>query len=118
MIYVTGDLHGDIERFRHPVIKKMKRGDTLLVCGDFGFLWSGGPKEQRLLKYLGRRRYNILFLEGTHDNLGLLSGYPVLDYCGGKARRICGNLYHSGARADFYPGGQKDLCLWRRREPG
>ena len=36
MIYVTGDLHGDLNRFKEKPMKQLKPGDTLLVCGDFG----------------------------------------------------------------------------------
>ena len=38
MVYVTGDLHGEWARFRARGIRRLKRNDTLLVCGDFGFL--------------------------------------------------------------------------------
>ena len=41
MIYVTGDTHGDASRFDDPRLKNLKQGDTLIVCGDFGFLWNG-----------------------------------------------------------------------------
>ncbi|WP_418452613.1 metallophosphoesterase, partial [Anaerotruncus massiliensis (ex Liu et al. 2021)] len=86
MIYVTGDVHADLGRFKGKAAKKLKKGDTLIVCGDFGFVWDGSKKEQRVLKWLGKRRYSVLFVEGTHDNLDLLAGYPVVDFCGGKAR--------------------------------
>ena len=38
MIYITGDIHGDLSRFKDKRIKKLKKGDTLIVCGDFGFM--------------------------------------------------------------------------------
>ena len=44
MIYFTGDLHGDYDRFKSKELKKLKKGDTLIVCGDFGFLWDGSKK--------------------------------------------------------------------------
>ena len=94
MIYVTGDTHGEICRFHSPEMRKVKRGDTLIVCGDFGFIWDGGKKEEKILKKLGSQRYSLLFLDGTHENFDLLSRYPVEDWCGGKAQHICGGLYH------------------------
>ena len=39
MILVTGDMHGEWERFGDKALKKLKKGDTLIVCGDFGFVW-------------------------------------------------------------------------------
>ncbi len=44
MVYVTGDMHGDFERFKLPAMKKLKKGDTLIICGDFGFLWDGSKE--------------------------------------------------------------------------
>ena len=82
MIYLTGDLHGDLERFKSKEMKKLKKGDTLIVCGDFGFLWDGSKKEQSILKKLGRSKYQILFVEGTHDNLDLIAQYPLEDWNG------------------------------------
>lgn len=93
MIYVTGDIHADLERFKSKAMKRLKKGDTLIVCGDFGFVWDGSKKEQKVLKWLGKRPYQILFVEGTHDNLDLLAGSPEESFQGGKARHICGNVW-------------------------
>ena len=90
MIYVTGDIHADLDRFKGKEAKKLKKGDTLIVCGDFGFVWDGSKKEQQVLKWIGKRPYQVLFIEGTHDNLSLLDTYPLVDFCGGRARQISG----------------------------
>ena len=50
MLYVTGDTHGDYERFTSSALKKLKKGDTLFICGDFGFIWDGSKNEEKLLK--------------------------------------------------------------------
>lgn len=92
MIYVTGDLHGEIERFRSKPLRRLKKNDTLIVCGDFGFLWNGSPKEKALLKWIGKRRYQVLFVEGIHDNLELIKQYPETTWNGGKVREISGKL--------------------------
>ena len=55
MIYVTADLHGDADRLKEAAVKRLKRQDTLIVLGDFGFLWRGDKEEQKLLKWLGKR---------------------------------------------------------------
>ena len=49
MIYITGDTHGDLSRFDNPLVKKLKSGDNLIICGDFGFIWEGNEKEYRIL---------------------------------------------------------------------
>mgnify|MGYP000860136438 CR=1 FL=1 len=92
MIYVTGDMHGDITRFKDKAIKKLRRGDTLIVCGDFGFVWDHSAQEQKLLQWIGKRRFNTLFIDGTHDNLDLLAEYPLTQWQGGPVRVISGRL--------------------------
>lgn len=96
MIYVTGDTHGDKRRFtRGPLPRLLHRGDALLVCGDFGFVWDGSPAEEKLLRWLGGRGYQILFVEGTHDNLDLLERYPVEELSpGAPAHHLGGGLWH------------------------
>lgn len=92
-IYCTGDIHGDLSRFKSKKVKKLKKNDVLLVCGDFGFIWNGSKKEKRILKKLGKKKYSILFVEGCHENYDLLyNNYQVEDYMGGKCRVISGNL--------------------------
>ncbi len=93
LIYVTGDVHGDLSRFKGRSAKKLKKNDVLIVCGDFGFVWDGSKKEAATLKWLGKRGYEILFVEGTHDNLDLLAQYPLVEYRGGSARQISGRCY-------------------------
>ena len=94
VIYVTGDLHGDIERFRDSEYKKLKPGDTLIVCGDFGFIWDGSKKEEQILDRLSEKKYNIAFIDGCHENFDLLEQYRVVNWNGGAARMIRNNIIH------------------------
>ncbi|MCR5484142.1 MAG: metallophosphoesterase [Clostridiales bacterium] len=94
MIYVTGDTHGDYSRFSNPRLKQLKKGDTLIICGDFGFVWNGSEAEEKILRKLGKKKYNICFIDGTHENFDLLKKYKVIDWNGGKAQQISGNVYH------------------------
>ncbi len=94
MIYFTGDMHGDKRRFGGWRLRWLGGRDTLVVCGDFGFLWNGSPEEKEVLEWIGRRKYQVLFLEGTHDNLDLLEQYPVEEWNGGLTHPISGNLRH------------------------
>lgn len=107
MIYVTGDLHGDITRLKLRAARHIKKGDYLIVCGDFGFIWDGSKKENSLLKWLSRRRYNILFVEGTHDNLDLLNDYPVAEWNGGTVHEISKKVKHLIRGSVFDIDGEK-----------
>ena len=94
MIYVTGDFHGKLSRFDDTKLKKLKKGDTLVICGDFGFIWDGGKKESEILAKLGAKKYNIAFIDGTHENFDLLSKFKTVRWMGAKAQHITGNIYH------------------------
>ena len=69
MVYVTGDLHGDYSRFKRPEMKKLRAGDILLVCGDFGFIWDNSKQEQAVLKKLSEKKREKLFDEITENAL-------------------------------------------------
>jgi len=81
-----------LSRFKGKETRWLKKSDTLIICGDFGFVWGGSPKEKRILKWIGKRRYNVLFVEGIHENLDLLSAYPEAEWNGGKVRELGGKL--------------------------
>ncbi len=94
MIYVTGDMHGDIDRLFDKEWRKLKPGDTVIVCGDFGFLWNGDKEEKEVIKYLGSRKYTVAFLDGTHDNYSIINGCRRTMWKGGLVHRISDNLIH------------------------
>lgn len=94
MVYITGDTHGDPERLSKAALKELEPGDTLIVCGDFGFVWDDSKTEQKILKAFSKRKYNICFIDGTHENFEILSGYPVTAWKGGKVHRISDNIFH------------------------
>jgi predicted phosphodiesterase len=97
MIYVTGDTHGSLARLSTdsmPFASRWTRKDTLIVCGDFGFLFSGGTREETALRELSFRPYTILFVDGNHENFGLLDTYKPIPWKGGMARRLRRNIYH------------------------
>ena len=111
MIYVTGDTHGDRDRLSKISLSKLKEGDTLIICGDFGFLWDNSRKEQKILKQLGKRKYNICFIDGTHENFNLLNSYEISEWHGGKVHKIYGNLYHMLRGQIFQIEGKKIFTM-------
>lgn len=94
MVYVTGDLHGDYSRFKRPEMKKLRAGDILLVCGDFGFIWDNSKQEQAVLKKLSEKKYTIAFVDGCHENFDLLQQYRLVRWRGGVVRLIAPNIFH------------------------
>ncbi|MBQ9472426.1 MAG: metallophosphoesterase, partial [Ruminococcus sp.] len=93
MLYITGDTHGDHEIFNERRLGQLKKGDDLIITGDFGFIWDNSKEEIKVLKKLSKKKFNILFVEGAHENYELLSQYEETDLYGGNARKIGSNIY-------------------------
>ena len=78
---------------------------------------SGTEVPKKLLKKIGKLRYNVLFVEGCHENYDLLEQYEVSEWCGGKTRLISGRLRQlmrgqvyeiAGKKVFSFGGGQSD----------
>ena len=93
MLYITGDTHGDYESFNERRLGQLKKGDTLIITGDFGFIWDNSKEESKALKKLAKKKYNILFVEGAHENLELIHAHEETELFGGKAIKIESNIY-------------------------
>lgn len=139
MIQITGDTHGDLSRFKNKALHKLKKGDFLIICGDFGFIWDGSKAEKKILKKLGKKKYNVLFVEGVHENFDELEKYETEEWNGGLTRKISGNLrqlirgqlFDLGGKKVFAFGGgtseendsymnadgTRQLTIWRREIP-
>lgn len=117
MIFVTGDIHGEKERFQAVKKARCKKGDTLICCGDFGFIWSGEKKEKKLLEWIGKRKHYTLFVEGCNENHTLLAEYPIVDFMGGRARQISGKLYQL-LRGEVYEIEGKRVFSMGGGDPG
>ncbi len=94
MVYITGDMHGEYKRFKDKKLKKLSAKDTLIICGDFGFLWNNSDEERKILHQIGERKHKTLFLDGRHENFELLKACEETELFGGKVGHVCGNLYH------------------------
>lgn len=95
MVYITGDTHGDISFLKNPKLKKLNEKDTLIICGDFGFLWDiRNPKEQKNLETLKSRKFTICFVDGAHENFDVLNSYTPYRWKGGNAHKIADNIFH------------------------
>ena len=96
MIYVRGDTHGDFTYFtdeQMPGQSGWTSADKLIVTGDFGFVFSGYRAERSKLDELARKPYEILFLDGNHENFDLLEKYPEEERYGAPVRRIRDNIF-------------------------
>lgn len=94
MIHITGDTHGEYSEFleRLSAISPAPQ-DTVIICGDFGFVW-GDEYHESLLGLLEMLPFTIAFADGNHENFDLLYACPVEEWNGGKIHRVRRNIVH------------------------
>lgn len=99
MIFVTGDIHGglDINKLsskQFPENRGLTHDDYVIVAGDFGLVWDHSKAEAYWRRWLGRKNFTTLFVDGNHENFDLLNQYPVEEWNNGKISRIDENIIH------------------------
>lgn len=129
MIYITGDIHADIDigklsTDRFPQQKSMSKNDSLIICGDFGLVWDNSRREHYWRKWLADKNFTTLWVDGNHENFELLEEFPFVDMFGGTVREICPSIYHLErgqiysieGKKFFAMGGASSHDKWCRKE--
>ena len=116
MIYVTGDTHSDFRRFstsKFPDQKEMTKDDLVIICGDFGGVWSDSPEERHWLDWLNEKPFTTLFVDGNHENFDRLNSneFDEIDYCGGKVHKVRDSILHLERGYIFDLQGKKFFCF-------
>ena len=117
MIYVTGDTHipYDIHKLgasHFAAQKSLTREDYVVICGDFGGIWQAhDPEAEYWLKWLNRKNFTTLFVDGNHENFDLLDACPVEMWCGGQVHRIRDNILHLMRGQVFHIDGLKIFTM-------
>lgn len=100
MIYITGDTHSDFSRFTEenfPIQSEMTKDDYIIICGDFGGVWTfeeESIREKELLDWLDNKNFTTLFVDGNHENYTRLYNYPIEEWKGGKVHKIRDSVLH------------------------
>ena len=113
-LFATGDTHGDFGRFDANIFPEqadMTRDDYVLICGDFGGVWSDIPNEHEKLDWLEDRPFTTLFVDGNHENYDLLEAMPVEEWHGGKVHRVRPHILHLMRGQVFEIGGSKFFTM-------
>lgn len=117
-IFITGDIHGghDIHKLNTLNLRKkdkIKTGDTLIICGDFGLVFDleESPEERYWLNWLDSKPWTTLFVDGNHENFHRLKTYPVQRKWGGQVQQISQKVFHLMRGEIYQIEDQKSLPL-------
>ena len=100
MIYITGDTHANFSRFNEenfPIQNEMTKDDYIIICGDFGGVWSFEEEsrhEKEILDWLEQKNFTTLFVDGNHENFTRLYNYPIEEWNGGKVHKVRPSVLH------------------------
>ncbi len=97
MYWITGDTHFPIDwnkvyAWYHN--KNFTKGDTIIICGDAGFLWNNSPQEQKKIEKLSKLPFTILFVDGNHENFNLLNKIERIERFDNVVGKLTDNIYH------------------------
>lgn len=94
-VYVTGDTHGVLARFKDDFYNEnVKSGDYVIIAGDAGILFTRGPEYTKLLRKIRSLDFTLLWIDGNHENHDWIDSLPVTLWNGGKVHKITDNCYH------------------------
>ena len=92
MIFITGDLHSDINRLLDcPKLKNLTKDDYLIITGDFAL---SKKHHNDLINILNNQPYTTLFIEGNHEFFDELKTLPVKEWKGGKVQYLASSIIH------------------------
>ena len=125
MINLTGDTHGEWERFSELSAQGEENWtdkDYLIVLGDFGY--AKEENKERLDKLEREKKYTICFCDGNHENFEYINFCPIEMWNGGEVHRIRKNIIHLkrgqvykiDGKVFFVFGGGYSRDRWRREK--
>ena len=100
MIYITGDTHADFSRMEEnffSIQSEMTKEDYIIICGDFGGVWTfenESLREKYWLDWLNEKSFTTLFVDGNHENFSRLYQYPIENWHGGRVHKIRDSVLH------------------------
>ena len=124
--FITGDTHGELEDLA-SASRILSFEDTLIVLGDFGFIWRLDHEEvmRELKAVVDACPFQIAFLDGNHENFTKIAQMEeIIDWNGGKAgllpygiiHLLRGEVYNLNNEKVAVIGGADSVDRWARTE--
>ena len=92
-IFITGDTHGSLELKRlsnknFPIAKTLTKEDTVIICGDAGFMWDNSNETKYWDDWAEDRPFTIISVFGNHSNYDILREIPTEEWNGAIVRKV------------------------------
>lgn len=101
MIYLAGDIHGEMELYKvtdffelESATRELTEEDYLILLGDVGLCWDDGRKDAYVKETLEALPVTTLWIDGNHENFDLIDALPVSNWHGGKVQYIGKKIIH------------------------
>ncbi len=99
MIYICGDLHGDVSIHKlnttaWPIQNELTEDDVLIILGDFGLIWQPYPtkEEKYWMNWLLNKPCQIAFVDGNHENFDVIDSFPIIERWNGLVQPVFTNI--------------------------
>lgn len=117
-LFVTGDIHQSVDIHKlsssnFKIKNDLTKDDILVITGDIGLVWNYGQtpfgEEKYWRNWLNNKPWTTFCTLGNHENHNLIETFPIVEFCGGRARKITDSIYYE-IRGEIYNLNGK-ICL-------
>lgn len=115
-IFITGDTHGSLELKRlsnknFPIAKTLTKEDTVIICGDAGFMWDNSNETKYWDDWAEDRPFTIISVFGNHSNYDTLRAIPLTEWHGAKVRQVRPHVMYIENGEIFNLNNQTFFCM-------
>ena len=115
MIYITGDIHGEVKRIKaFSEYYELNEDDIVIILGDVGVNYYLDSRDRKNKKILSQLKPTIFCIHGNHEQRPyLIEGYLKKDWNGGEVwyQEEYQNLLFAEDGCVFELGGHKALVI-------
>lgn len=117
-LFVTGDIHQSVDIHKlsssnFKIKNDLTKNDILVITGDIGLVWNYGQtpfgEEKYWRNWLNNKPWTTFCTLGNHEAYNLIETFPIVEFCGGRARKITDSIYYE-IRGEIYNLNGK-ICL-------
>lgn len=115
-IFITGDTHGSIDLRKlgsssFLANRELDKEDYVIICGDFGLVWADNSESNYWLRWLEKKPFTTLFVDGNHENFDMLEAMEVEQWHGGLVHRVRPSILHLMRGQAFTISNRSFFCM-------